>query len=290
MSYIDYLQQTGIPLFKGNDTYWRVYRGSLIPALLVPEFVGVDAETVGRLLNESRAFLMRWSSHPSDQETPWWWTVCDEYGLSLLSSKMRNQIKRGYKECSTRRIPAQWLAGFGYECYAAAFGRYGHATPASQDDFKAHILRKADYESVFQYWGVFVMDRLVGYTECVVEEGKGVVTSVIKYDPDYLRHYPSYAMMDTLMGHYVTERGLPMNNGTRSISHDTNMQDFLLKFGFRRRYCRLNVKYRRPVALAIMLLYPFRKHLPDWQAGHSIRALLFQEELRRECQQPTTKR
>ena len=284
MTYIDYLKQTEIPLFKGADTYWRIYSGSLIPASPVPEFVSVDAETVRRLLDESSAHLIRWSSDPSDQETPWWWTVCDEYGLDLLASKMRNQVKRGYKECSTRRISAEWLADFGYECYLAAFSRYRHATPASQNDFKAPILQHVEYESVFQYWGVFVAERLVGYTECAVEAGKGVVTGVIKYDPDYLRRYPSYAMMDTLLNHYVAERGLPVNNGTRTISHDTNMQDFLLKFGFRRQYCTLNVQYRRLVGLAVMFLYPLRKLLPGWQAGRNIRALLFQEELKRECQ------
>jgi len=281
--YADYLQQTGVPLFGGDGIYWRIYRRALRPASPVPTFVNINVATSRRLLAESKAHFMRWSSDPSDQETSWWWMVCDEYELSQLSSKMRNQTKRGYRECSVRRISGEWLAMNGYECYKAAFSRYRHAIPISEDDFRSHTLQRDVYESVFEFWGVFVADRLVGYTECIVEGEKGVATNVIKYDPGYLRYYPSYAMMDTLLRHYVAERGLPISNGTRSISHDTNMQDFLLKFGFRRQYCRLNVQYRHSIGSAVLLLYPFRKLLPAWGAINSVKTLLLQEKLRREC-------
>lgn len=284
MFYADYLQQTGIPLFDGAGIYWRIYRKALIPAPHIPTFVNVNVATSRRLLAESKAPLMRWSSHPSDQETSWWWMVCDEYELSQFSSKIRNQIRRGYRECSVRRISAEWLAMNGYECYKVAYSRYRHAVPTSEDSFRLYALQQAEYEPLFEYWGVFVADQLVGYTECVVEGEKGVKTNIIKYDPDYLRYYTSYAMMGTLLEHYVAERGLTVSNGNRAVSHDTNVQSFLLKFGFRRQYCRLNVQYRHSIELAIQLLYPFRKFLPGLGAIHGVKSLLFQEELRRACQ------
>ncbi len=283
MSYADYLRQSGVPLFSGAGTYWQIYGGALIPASPVSRFVDMDVQTSRRLLNESKAYLMRWSSDPSSQETPWWWIVCDKYDLALVSGNTRSKIRRGQKKCVVRRVSAAWFAESGYECYNKAFSRYHHATPTSKDAFRSSILLKAQHESLFEYWGAFVEEQLVGYVECVVEEDKGVATTIIKYDPDYLRYYTSYAMMDTLLSHYVVERTLPISNGNRSISHDTNIQDFLLKFGFRRQYCRLNVQYRRFLELAILLLRPFRKLLPGWAAINNVKALLFQEELRRAC-------
>ena len=284
MTYIDFLRQTGVPLFDGAGIYWQVCRGGLIPALPLPTFVDMDLETGRQLLAKSGAYFARWSSEPSIQQTSWWWIVCDSYNLAQLSSKMRNQIKRGYKECIVRRVSASWLADFGYECYKSAFHRYNYATYASETDFRSRTLSRAEYETVFEYWGVFIEDQLVGYAECTVEGEDGVATTVIKYNPDFLRKYTSYAMMDTLLKYYVAERGLPMSNGARSVSHDTNVQDFLLKFAFRRQYCRLNVQYRRSIGLAVSLLYPFRKFLPGWGGMHNVKALLFQEELKRACQ------
>ena len=284
MTYADYLKQEGLLLVSGAGIYWSIYRRALVPASLVPTFVDVDSKTARRLLNESGAHLMRWSNDPSSQETPWWWIVCDKYDAGQFSSKMRNMIKRGYKKCEARPVTAEWLSEFGYECYKAAFSRYSHAAPASEDDFKANILKQIGYESVFENWGVFVEDKLAGYAQCIVEDENGVATNVIKYDPDYLRDYTSYAMMDTMLNHYVAGKGLPMSNGTRAVSHDSNVQDFLLKFGFRRQYCRLNVQYRRSLGLAISMLHPFRKIIPGWAATHNVKALLFQEGLRRTCQ------
>lgn len=284
MNYLDYLKQTGTQLFDGAGTCWQIYQGGLIPASPLPKYVDVDEEISRRLLSESKAHLIRWNSDPSSQETPWWWIMCDEYDLGQLSSNTRSKIKRGHKKCEVRHISAEWLAEFGYKCYEVAYSRYSHATPVSEEDFRANILKHVGYESVFEHWGVFIGDRLAGYVQCIVENEKGVATNVIKYDPDYLRNYTSYAMMDTLLNHYVAGKGLPVSNGTRAVSHDSNVQDFLLKFGFRRQHCRLNVQYRRAFGLAIPLLYPFRKFLPDLGATYRVKSLLFQEELRRACQ------
>lgn len=76
-----------------------------------------------------------------------------------------------------------------------------------------------------------------------------------------------------------------VSNGERSITRDTNIQDYLLKFGFRRQYCRLNVIYRPLVKSVVTVLYPFRKHialLPDNNWLNKVQAVLYQEQLRRE--------
>ena len=283
MLYIDYLHQIGGKLFYGAGTYWYVYHKALVRASNVPEFINMDHQTARQLLFQSGALFIRWSSHPSNQVTPWWWMICDHYDFARLRSNMRNQIRRGYKECTVQRVSVQWLADSGYECYKNAFLRYRHTTPANEDDFKAYILGLAGCDTLFECWAVFAKDRLAGYAICTVEEQRGVSMTDIKYDPAFLKCYSSYAMIDTLLKEYVVQRGLQVNNGTRSIVHDTNIQDFLLKFGFWRQYCRLNLQYRSPIGLAVSVLYPFRKLLPGWELTHGVRALLFQEELKRAC-------
>lgn len=52
-----------------------------------------------------------------------------------------------------------------------------------------------------------------------------------------------------------------INDGARSISHETNFQDYLEKyFGFRKAYCKLHVAYNRRIKLVVKVLFPFRKY------------------------------
>jgi hypothetical protein len=283
-TYADYLIKTRAPVFEGAGIYWRVNQLALVPASLTPTFVEVDIETGRQLLSESGARFIRWSSHPTDAEMPWWWMVCKEYDFSTLSSKTRSEIRRGHKNCQIRRIDAEWLAHSGYECYKKAFQRYSNSTPVSEEKFRSRLLGQIGFDQLFEYWGAFVGDHLVGYVECVMEDGKQVATSVIKYDPEYMCKYTSYAMIDALLKHYVSEREIQVSNGTRPISHDTNIQEFLLKFRFQRQYCRLNIQYQWNIRTLILVAYPFRRFLPNWNSIHRIKALLYQEELKNLCQ------
>jgi hypothetical protein len=77
-----------------------------------------------------------------------------------------------------------------------------------------------------------------------------------------------------------------VSNGSRSISHDTNMQDYLLKFGWHKQFCRLNIVYGPLAEIGVKALYPFRRYisrLPDHGVLHKVQSVLFQEQLRREC-------
>ncbi len=57
-------------------------------------------------------------------------------------------------------------------------------------------------------------------------------------------------------------KGFYINDGARSIRHETAFQDYLEKyFGFRKAYCKLHIAYRFPVNIAVKLLYPFRKKI-----------------------------
>lgn len=285
MIYADFLRETGWSLFEGGNTWWRLYKGVLVPASPVPEFLHLELPEAKQLLLESKADFIRWSSDPCEGETSWWWVVCGHYDLADLTSKMRNQINRGHRKCTVRRIDAEWLAENGYRCFKSAYRRYRHAAPLSEGQFRAEILQTVGYESLFEFWGVFFEEQLVGYVLCVVEDGKGVATVFIKYDPALLQHYPAYAMTDALLSHYVAERGMPLSNGTRSIGHDTSIQDFLLKFGFKRQYCRLNIVYAPLLELGVRLAYPLI-FVSEWLdaigIGHRVHTILLQESFRRE--------
>ena len=85
--------------------------------------------------------------------------------------------------------------------------------------------------------------------------------------------------------YYLKERKLKyVNEGTRSILHETNVQSFLIdKFKFRKAYCKLHVQYHPLVTPIIFVLYPFRKIIvkSNLLFFRKIGVVLSQEKLRR---------
>ena len=281
--YINWLKTRGVRLFDRGGISWKLYRGSLVPASVAPCFVELDGNEAGQLLKESGAFLLRYTSDPCENQTEWWYVMCDSFETGRLSSKMRNQIRFSSRHCSVRRIDALWLSTNGYGCYSNAFKRYDGSSPISREDFYENIM--ATYDGPFEYWGVFVGNSLAGYCQCIIE-GKNAATNVIKSDPVFLKFYSSYALISALVTNYIVNNGMSLSNGSRSVSHDTNIQDFLLKFGFRKQFCRLNVVYRPWLKAAVRSLYPFNGligRLPDKGPVQKIKSVLFQERLRRAC-------
>jgi len=150
-------------------------------------------------------------------------------------------------------------------------------------DYYDMIIRTSD--GPFEYWAVFIGDNLAGYCQCIVEEDH-VVTDVFKFHPAFLKQYSPYALITGLIRHYQIGRGLTLSNGSRSVAHDTTFQDFLLKLGFRKLFCSLNIVYQPWLGTTLNALYPARKlirKIPSTGHLYRLQSLLYQEELRRAC-------
>jgi hypothetical protein len=224
---------------------------------------------------------VRYFTKTFEEPTSFWYTECNKYRPQALSSEMRRKIRRAHERCDVRRVEATWLAGKGYDCYAAAFERYENAWPMPQAKFRKTCLECAD--GPFEYWGAFVGSRLVGFIKCIVGPDS-VALVVSKLDPEYLRYLPAYALKDAVLRTYVAEQGKTTNDGFRAIAHNTAMHDFMLQFGCRRVYCDLKLFYRPWLNAMVNALYPFKKaidRLPGASLAWKAKVLLRQEEIRR---------
>lgn len=87
--------------------------------------------------------------------------------------------------------------------------------------------------------------------------------------------------------YYLEDRGCQyLSDGARSLSHTTQIHDFLeSKFGFRKAYARLHVVYTPWLGIVVATFYPLRKLICKVPYGPFKKAsiLLRQEEIRRQC-------
>jgi hypothetical protein len=279
--YINWLKEHNVPLFNAGSSWWRPYRHALIPASVKPEPIDLELEQAQDALRKSGTFFLRWLTRRSEEPTDFWYVACDRYEFNDLSGKMRTKIRRAYKDCSVRQIEASWLAVHGYDCYAAAFSRYKGGQPESRQRFAGICSDCSD--GPFEFWGAYVGNHLAGFAKCIV--GEDYVTMVsFKIHPGYLTSRPAYALLDKVLETYVTREGKVLHNGFRSIDHQTDMQEFVLQFGFRREYCDLKIVYRPLVGMCVGALYPFKQILdlvPTTRHFSQMKTLLAQEKIRR---------
>lgn len=280
-AWIEWLRRSGSKLIDSRVGWWRLYRRALVPASMVPRATPLLEEEARELLRQSGAWFIRYFTMHSETPTDFWWVGCESYDAMLPHKKTRNQIRRAYKNCVARRIETETLRKQGYACYAAAFSRYKDARPISEEEF----LRQLDQQegAPYERWGVFVGEALAGFANCVTED-RWVSLVSVKLDPAFLECYPAYALIDTLCTEYVAKAGLGIWNGFRPISHDTNMQEFLAKFGFKRNYCDLQVFYAPKLQVLINLGYSLRSImglLPGVGLMETLQSLILQESIRR---------
>ena len=99
--------------------------------------------------------------------------------------------------------------------------------------------------------------------------------------------YSSYALYFVMNSYYLKERKLKyVNEGTRSILHETNVQSFLIdKFKFRKAYCNIQVVYSPFFNILVRYLLPIRSFfsLIPLDFFRKIYVVLHQEEIRKLC-------
>lgn len=281
-NYVRWLKETNQPVYEMAGSYWRVYQKALVPACPKPEPIQLDLKQARELLSRSGALFLRYFTRTVRHPTDFWYTACHEYNFSNLPPKARSHIRRSYKSCHTERVDPAWLADHGYPCYVATFSRYRNSRPESKEKFD-EMCRRGGVAGPFEFWGVFVKDRLAGFAKNVVGQDYAA-TLVLKLDPNFMQLSTGPALQDTLLKAYVSEQGKPVFAGFRSIVHDTNMHDFLLKSGYSRVYCDLKVIYRPAVRTCVNLFYKCRSlvdRFPESSIKGKIRGLLTQEEIRR---------
>lgn len=108
----------------------------------------------------------------------------------------------------------------------------------------------------------------------------------MKFAPKYLSKKVSAALVYTMIMEYLNYQNKKyISDGERSVRHNTNFQEYLMKyFGFRMACCILHVRYRPLVNMCVKVLYPFRgiiKRFTKYAVINNVYVILIIESVRR---------
>ena len=249
-----------------NDVLWTSYQRMIVPVGPVSYDYAIPS---GKSLNDLRRFfkeciLIRAGSGFVKTPDTWHCVLCERpVDLSALSENTRSKVRRGLKNCIVRRIDTHAMEAEAWPVYSAAFTRYKNPMSMEKEQrFKREIVMAEGFEDIIHYWGVFEKQtgRLIAYSLNYLYDKAEVNYRTIIFHPDYLRLYPSYALFYEMNKYYLEEQKFSyVNDGFRSLLHETNIQDFLVtKFFFKKQPVGLKIYYRPIAGMCIAATYPAR--------------------------------
>lgn len=272
---------------------WRYYNHAILPNCAPHELVNGDdtkKKDFWKVHGGGIAVLARWTTDfDCGYETEWWYVIKDEpFDISKLKAKRRYEINKGKKNFTIKRIVPE---DYGYEILEvtkSSWARYSekYRPTLNENEFLKSIYKwnsdkKLVYGALEKSSG-----RLEGYA--VLQDYETYLAfDMLKVNPDKEKLAINAAMVCAIMEDYSDKlsKKYYICDGSRAIVHETNFQAYLEKyFGFRKAYCKLHIRYRLPIKLAVLLLYPFRQLLARIdKVGfiHLINGVLKMEEIRR---------
>ena len=233
--------------------------------------------------------LARWTTDwDCGNETNWWYVIKDEpFDIGSLKSNYRYKINKGCKYFDVRIIdPCDYKEEL-YKVQVAAFSAYPAKYRPTVD--KRTFMDSIDTWDRYEVFGAFYRENneLVGYVIMTKNASDFLALSVQKTNPKYEKLQVNAALVKGLMDYYTQHlsSGGIICDGSRSINHETQFQDYLEKyFGFRKAYCHLHVQYNPKIKWLIKLLFPLRKVLTLFDGigiFHSLNSVLKMEKIYR---------
>ena len=270
---------------------WRYYKQSIIPATAPHIMPDLSLLKTGEIWKINRHALMsRWTEDfDCGYETDWWYCIKDNHlDLSQLNSNRRYKITKGKKNFNVSLIvPSDYCEEI-IKIYIEAYKQYPRKY---RPDFDAEKTRR-NISILDRYTAFGAFDAATGKLEgfaLMKEFDDRVNLESVKVNPEKERLNINAALVCGVCEHYSDKlsKNFYICDGERNVLHETNFQEYLIKyFGFRKAYCRLKMQYRPGFSFLIEFIYIFR-HL-IWKLSFipllcKAGAVLKMEEIRRKC-------
>lgn len=269
MSYVDRFAE----MLRSKKQRFEVVDGQLFvrkerwvsPLGPVAQAFSLTAEQRRGLLRSLGGLWVQWTDgfglHAAASE--WYALVCRRYRPvdEVESHSARKQIRRGMRRCEVRRVDAREIAQNGYETYCEAIRGYGsRAVLPTAAEFERRVMGDEPFGDIRHHWATYRDGKLIAFNQNLIYDDVEVDYTLGKFHPAHLDSYPAYAMFSAMNEYYLGQNGFRyVNAGTRTISHDTDIQEFLERlFNFEKAPLGLHVHYRAPVGALLHAARPFR--------------------------------
>lgn len=267
---------------------WRYYDHAAIPTCAPNEIPNISVLKDGSVWKINNNILFaRWTTdYDCGYDSGWWYVIKDNpYRTDVLKAKRRYEINKGIKNFDVKIInPREFIEDLYRVTVCAYSGWQEKNRPTVTKEQIEELAESKGNNLVFAAFSK-ADDTLQGFA--VVKEYDNYASlSILRTNPENERYGINAAIIDGILNSFNEHfnNDFYICDGERAIFHETSFQDYLEKyFGFRKAYCKLHLKYRKGVGVAVSLLYPFKRFIKGKSAiGSKILAVLKMEEIVRQ--------
>lgn len=272
-----------------QEDNWQVYNHGLITTKMPHEDKCENEIDKLEKWKDKKTLFARWTTDfDCKEETEWWYCLKDdEFDILALKSKRRYVVNKGINNFDINLINQNEYLDEMYEVYLLSMSEYPdkYRVLQTKEEFV-----KNHKDSTRIYIGVWDKEtkEFVAYVIC--KKIQNNIDTIIDFQAVNVKPEAVKKEVNAAIGNFVCTKFLNeekvkyIYDGERNIKHITNYQDYLTKyFGFRKAYCKLNIKYKPVVKIVVTILYPFRKLLKNTNNKflYNVYCVLYQEEIRR---------
>lgn len=269
---------------------WKYYNHAAIPTCApheTPDLTPLQDGSIWKMRGgRHRPLLARWTTDwDINYETAWWYVIKDKpFDISELKAKRRYEINKGRKNFVVKKIDPLGYKEELLDITINAYSSWPKKYRPKVDDYRfkdsiSEWLESDVFGAIHRESG-----ELCGYARLIDREDFAEFT-VLRVIPRYEKLAINAAMVDGILEYYKNrfDGTFYINDGQRSIRHETAFQDYLEKyFAFRKSYCRLNVSYEKIFGRLVAFMYPFRRMISKKnRIGSLMSGILKMEEINR---------
>ena len=273
---------------------WKYYNHALVSALpphMTPDLDVLNDKSFWKSF-DNKPFFAQWTTDfDCKEQTGWWYCICDRpFDLMSLKSKKRNVIRNAIKYCYVEIADPMLYEEELFLLHNEAQNSYSSVNrQVSQRQAFHNSMERLNKDPDIDFYICFLRENNapVGYA-IVKNYDDYCAFQSQKANPQFEKYQVNAALVNAILEHYsdALGKGYYICDGARNINHITHFQDYLEKyFGFRKAYCRLNMRYNGAARVCVFLMYPFRKMLKKLDGirpVHNLNGVLKMEEIRRQ--------
>lgn len=246
---------------------WYYYNHSILSRTYPhqePDLSPINDGSIWKIEGGRRALLARWTTDfDCKEETGFWYIIKDdEFDINALKAKRRYEINKGNKNFEVRVVVPSEYSEEIYKVYTESLKGYSTTIkPMDKRKFETIIMAWSKKECIFFAAFCKQTGEMCGYAD-VWDRERYLPISSLKTKPHSERNGVNFALVYAIIQHFASRlaEGCYLCDGARNVLHQTNFQDFLIKyFGFRKAYCHLNILYKPFMRFAVKVLMPLKK-------------------------------
>ncbi|HXZ42723.1 MAG TPA: hypothetical protein VEG68_18435 [Terriglobales bacterium] len=236
-TYAEWLRRQGHHVIRTSSSYWNCEGSGVYQAFPYHWLIQPTAQEQRELMWKHHALALRYSAPAnSGNESNGYHAVYTgaAYDFDVLTTKARNNVRRGLRSCSIIRIPVERYVEEGWELRVDTLARQGRCLKETRDVWRGRSWAASGLDG-FEVWAAEVQNRLAA-TLLIFQMDNWFYLVYQQCHRDYLRAHINNALCFAVT-RSLTQRGNVQGifYGLRSLDAAASVDAFKFQMGYEAR-------------------------------------------------------